>query len=317
MRMRRGRRRPPPVAITLALAAALALATGPVAPVSIAGGAVLMLAMRRLLERLGAADAARAAVLVLLLPGAVASAGTPWAAACLMALAAAIDRRHPAMLAWAGLAIGLDARAALVAPFFLALLVNRRVAWRHWPIAPLAALAAALPAWGAGVAVDPARLLAAIGDGSGAPNLWTIADALPLGMPLTGLALAAAIGAVAAYVAHFSARPIGGRALPAVALLAPLATAGLLPGMTAPCFLVADILALVLALARRDRASLGTALLVIAGSLLAAQGMAGAGAVAMIVATIRLARPLLGAAANDNAGGIRYVDLDELSAVLA
>src|SRR3569832_2314009 len=124
--------------------------------VSLVGTVALALAVRHLLIRLDAPQPDRAAALVLILPSALINAGllgqcdAIWAAPCIMALAAAVDRKHVVMLAWCGLALGIKVQALLFAPFFIALLFDRRVPLRLWPIAPLAAAATMLPAWGAG-----------------------------------------------------------------------------------------------------------------------------------------------------------------------
>lgn len=289
--------------------------------VSLAGTAALALAVRHLLIRLDAPQPTRAAALVFVLPSALINAGllaqcdAVWAAPCIMALAAAVDRKHLAMLAWCGLALGIKAQALLFAPFFIALLINRRVPLRLWPIAPLVAAATMLPAWAAGwPAWDLATVYLRQADtypalALNAPNLWQIVEALPaIGtLPLSGLALAAALGASAAYIALFSTRRLDGRGLLGPALLVPLITAGLLPHMHERYFFLADILALVMALTLRDRSSWRIAVLVQGGSLLGLSGylsglnaMAMIGAILMITATIRVARPLLRPFANDN-----------------
>ena len=311
----------PPVAVTLTVAATMSwwivpLTTASIGPV--AGMVALVMAVRHLLTRLDTPQPDRAAVLLLLLPSLLLDIGLPgptdtlWAVPCVMALAASIERRPAAMLGWLGLAIGLNAQALLVAPFFLALLINRRVRFALWPIAPLATTATMLSLWAAGHSpADLARFELGFGSGQAlafdAPNIWTILQTLPLGVPLIGLAAAAAIGATAAYVARFSAQILDNRALLHAALLAPLLTAGLLPRMHEHAFFLADILSLALALAYRDRRSWTVAILVQIGSTLALlgylSGIAGfamLGGVAMIVATLRVARPLLKRAANDN-----------------
>jgi len=284
--------------------------------------------VRALLFRLGTPQPNRAAAFVFVLPSVALNAGllgqcdAMWAAACVMALAAAIDRRHAMMLVWCGLALGFKVQALLIAPFFLALLINRRVPLRLWPIAPLTAAATMLPAWAAGwPASDLATIYFRQADtyealSLNAPNLWAIVQALPwIGtLPMMGLAFAAAIGATAAYIAWLSARALQGRALIPAALLCPLVTAGLLPRMHERYFFLADVIALVLALSMRDRASWRIAILIQAGSTLGLlsylsgiDGLGMLGGVAMIVATVRLARPLLNPAANDNPLMVRAV----------
>ncbi len=289
--------------------------------VSLFGTGVLALAVRHLLIRLDAPQPNRAAALMFILPSTIVNAGllgqfdALWAAPCIMALACAVERKHLAMLAWCGLALGITVQSLLIAPFFIALLINRQVPLRLWLVAPLVAAATMLPAWAAG---SPAGDLVSryLGQPStdaalalNAPNLWQIVEALPVigAMPLYGLALASALGATAAYIAWLSARPFHGRALLAPALLAPLVTAGLLPHMHERSFFLADVLALILALAVRDRANWQLAAMIQAGSLFALLGhlggleaMAMIGAIPMIVATAKIAQPLLHPFANDN-----------------
>ncbi|QNA84385.1 hypothetical protein G4G27_10585 [Sphingomonas sp. So64.6b] len=287
---------------------------------SLLGTAALALAARHLLRLLGVTDANRAAALVFALPtvalntGLMGQCDAMWAAPCLMALAAALRRRHVAMLAWCGLALAFKVQALLVAPFFLALLINRRVPIRLWPIMPLTTVIMMLPAWAAGW---PAADLATVylrqadtydGLALKAPNIWAILQELPLGgLPMLGLALAAAIGASVAYIARFSTQPLTDRTIVSVALLATLLTTGLLPRMHERYFFLADVLALIMALVIRDRSSVRIAVLVQAGSILGIvnyitgiNAMAIIGAFAMIAATVQLARPLLKPAANDN-----------------
>ncbi|GAA0313084.1 hypothetical protein GCM10009087_24080 [Sphingomonas oligophenolica] len=292
----------------------------------LAGTAALAFAVRHLLILLEVAQPNRAAALVLALPSVLLNAGPIgqcdafWAAPLVMALAAAISRRHASMLVWCGLALGFKVQAVLFAPFVLALLINRRVPFRLWSIAPAMFVATMLPAWAAGW---PASDLAMIylrqaveypNLSFNAPNIWAILQALPIGLPLVGVAFAVSIGATAGYIARFSAMPLQGRGLIPAALLAALVTTGLLPHMHERYFFLADVLALLLALVNRDRASWTIAILVQAGSTLAVlgylsgiAGLAMLGGVAMIVATIRLARTLLKPAANDNPLMVRAI----------
>ncbi|WCM27816.1 hypothetical protein NDN01_02470 [Sphingomonas sp. QA11] len=286
---------------------------------SIAGTVALAFAVRHLLTRFDTSRPVRTAALVFAMPSILLNAtlfgqcDALWAAPCVMGIAAALDRRHAAMLAWCGLALAFKAQAVLVAPFFLALLIKRRVPPRLWLIAPAVTIATMLPAWAAGwPAADLATIYLRQADtfqmlSFNAPNIWAILQALPLGLPLSGLACAAAIGGTAAYIARFSTQILDNKALLSAALLATLVTAGLLPRMHERYFFLADVLALALALVCRDKPSLTIAILVQAGSTLAllsylsgVAGLAALGAVAMIVATFFLARPLLNPAANDN-----------------
>jgi Gpi18-like mannosyltransferase len=286
---------------------------------SVAGTVVLALAVRHLLIRFDAPQPVRAAALVFAMPSLLLNAtllgqcDAMWAAPCIMGVAAALDRRHATMLAWFGLAVAFKAQAVLVAPFFLALLIKRKVPLWLWPIAPAVTLATMVPAWAAGwPAADLVTIYLRQADtfqllSFNAPNIWAILQALPLGLPLVGLATAAAIGGTAAYIARFSAQTLDNRALLSAALLATLVTAGLLPRMHERYFFLADVLALCLALVCRDRPSQTIAILVQAGSTLALLGYLSGltgfvtlGAAAMIVATVKLAVPLLKPAVNDN-----------------
>src|SRR3954468_9442458 len=80
---------------------------------SIAGSIGLVAAMWRLLAALGVAHPGRKAMIVFALPSVVLNAGllaqcdAMWAAASVMALTAAVKRRHAAMLTWCGFALAI------------------------------------------------------------------------------------------------------------------------------------------------------------------------------------------------------------------
>lgn len=288
--------------------------------VSMLGTLMLTLAARHLLLRLGVPSPGRKALVVALLPSVVINAGLMgqcdawWAAPLVMATAAAIDRRHAAMFAWCGLAFAIKAQAAFAAPFFLALVLARRVQLRLWALAPLTAIAALLPAVAMGW---PPRDLAMVyfrqaGHNDGlafnAPNLWSIVEPLlspSLVHPLTWLAFAAAVGATLLYLVLLTPRlaRAGADVLLAAAALAPLIVCGLLPRMHERFFFFADVIAILLALARPDARA--AALLVQAGSALALfaylsgfQGAAALGAVATIAGTFLLAGLVRGGKSN-------------------
>lgn len=229
-----------------------------------------------------------------------------------MAVAAAIERRSARMFLWCGIAAAVKAQAVFCAPFFLAMAIQQRAPWRVWLVAPAATLAMFAPAILLGwpladlltIYVRQAGFFETLS--MNAPNIWAIVQLLPLGLPLTGLANAAALGASAAYAAHFGTRPLGDRAIVAAAALAPLIVVGLLPRMHERYFYAADVLVFVWAAASGRRGDWLTAILVQLGSLLAILGYgSGAGtlvligAVAMITATWRLAGPLVARPAND------------------
>lgn len=168
-----------------------------------------------------------------------------------------------------------------------------------WPLPDLSTIAAHL------TGLDLSR---------GAPKVWSIVEAVPLGLPLTGLAWVAAFGGSAAFVAHFGTRAFTDRTLVAAAVLAPLLVAGLLPGMHERCFYAAGVLVFIWAAATGRRGDRITFSLVQLGSLLgvlaSATGigqLASAGAVATIVATWRLAKPLLASPANDDRPALRPI----------
>ena len=315
----------PPYLYLLAASTALAgtlPAVAIVKLVALLGTAALGVSVHRLLSALGAPRPARGAALAVALPSIALNAAALgqcdawWAAPCVMAVATAVERRHAAMLGWFGLAVAVKAQAAFLAPFVAALLLQRRVPLRLWPIAPAAGCLAMLPALAAGWPpgdlagiywrqADTFQLLA-----FNAPNIWMIVQMLP-GVaalpPLTALALAAAAGAAMAYVAAFSHRPLDGRHLIGAALLAVLLVAGLLPRMHERFFFLADVLALALAATARTRSFWTIAALVEAGSALGLAAfmarldvLAVAGATAMILATLLLLRGRPGASANDN-----------------
>jgi Gpi18-like mannosyltransferase len=289
---------------------------------SVVGTIALALSVRRLLVRLGAPQPNRGAALMLITPTIAINAGllgqcdAMWTAPLVMALVAMLNRRHVAMLVWCGLALGFKVQALLVAPFFVGLLINRKIPLRLWPIAPLVAAATMVPAWALGwPAGDLATIYLRQADtysalSLNAPNVWTIVQGLPVGGAfLPGLALVAAAALTAAYVMWLSVTRLAERALIWAALLAPLITAGLLPRMHERYFFMADILAIVIALTVRDRRSWRIAALIQGGSLLSLfafisgiAGFAALGAVLMILATMMVARPLLKRAANNTAG---------------
>lgn len=238
-----------------------------------------------------------------------------YVAPCIMAVTAAIERRHRAMFAWAGLALAIKAQALLGAPFLLAVVIARQVPVRLWFYAPLGFAAALAPAALAGWPVSDLLAIYARQAGTfsdiarNAPNIWMVAQALGGGAALTGLALAMAIGAAAAYAARTGATfnwltpPMQLRA----ALLAPMLMAGLLPKMHDRYFFMADILSFALAIVAPSRDTWRIQAYVQLGSvaalmayLMGVEALAVAGALPMMVATWLAARPLLLAAANDN-----------------
>lgn len=162
------------------------------------------------------------------------------------------------------------------------------------------AIVALVPAWAmARIVPEFLSVGSAVPLSDNAPNLWAIVQALPwIGdLPLAGLAMAMAIGVAAWLVAHFSANPPRGDALLSAALLVALALPGLLPQMQTHDFLLGAALSGVLAIRRR---SVVIPALVSIGYVLAVVGAAPLGALAMVAATVLVARPFLASPANDN-----------------
>lgn len=280
---------------------------------AVVGNGVLALAVRRLLLTLDSPDADRGAALVFALPtvlingGALGQADAWWAAACVTALACAVERRHVAMLAWCGVAIAFKAQAAFATPFFVALLIARRVPVWKWLTAPVATAAMMLPALIMGwPAFDLATIYLHQADSSqqlssNAPNIWMILQTLPGVdlLPLTAIAFGMTLIVTILYVWWFARRDMEGQALVAAALLAPLIIVGLLPRMHDRFFFLADVLSLTLALTWRDGKGWLIAALIQAGSVLAICAfmfriieLAMVGTVAMIIATFLLLRSL-------------------------
>lgn len=277
------------------------------------GMVVLALAFHRLLVTLGVTQRTQWAAMICVLPAVALNAlylgqcDTFPTAACVMAVAMALERRHLAMFAWSGIAIALETQAALVAPFLLALAIHRRVPIHQWFAAPAVFLVMVVPGLLAGW---PLAGLAATD--SAAPNLWSLVSAIaPAHTPqLFALSLAATLGAAGTYIAQMQVARFDRAGLVAMAALSVLLTAGLLPGMRAGDFLLANVLTLALAIARATRNALALAALVQLGSIVAIIGDTGLelpaaaiGALCMIAATWIAAKPLIAPHANDNRDG--------------
>lgn len=288
--------------------------------VSLAGTLLLAASVWRLARALRIGRPELVAAVTLLLPGVALNTALMGqcdalsTAPLVMAVAAVIERRSARMFLWCGVAAAVKVQAVFCAPFFLAMAIRHRAPWHEWLLAPLATLAMFAPAlllgWPLGDLLTIYTRQAGFFEelSRNAPNIWAIVQVLPLGLPLTGLANAAALGASAAYAAHFGTRPLTDRATVAAAALAPLIVVGLLPRMHERYFYAADVLVFVWAMASRRPRDWITAALVNAGSLLGilaygtgVEELAMAGAVAMLAATWRLAAPLLTRPANDDA----------------
>ncbi len=272
---------------------------------SLAGTLMLAASVRQLLRAMYAPHPERHALYALLLPGVLmntalmAQCDALYAAPTVMAVTAAWQHRHRSMFLWCGLAVAVKLQAILIAPFFLAIAIQRRAPLHWWLLAPLALALANLPAALAGWPIGDLAMVYFRRTtfypelSRNAPNIWAIVQALP-GLNLVATARIAniiAIVASATYLWWVLRRPLVGRRLVAAAALAPMVTAGLLPHMHERFFYAADVLIFVWAVtgAARDR---WIAALVQAGSFLGimaygngTEQLAMLGALAMLEAT--------------------------------
>ncbi|KQR83179.1 hypothetical protein [Sphingomonas sp. Leaf343] len=305
----------PPYLYVLALAAPL-LGMVPsdtiVKLVSLAGTLMLAVSVWRLLRAMDAPNPERHALYALLLPGVLmntalmAQCDALYAAPTIMAVTAAWQRRHRSMFLWCGLAVAVKLQAILIAPFFLAVAIQRRIPLQWWLLAPLALILANLPAALAGWPIGDLAMVYFKRTtfypelSRNAPNIWAIVQVLPGIDPIATarIADAVAIAASALYLWWVLRRPLLGRRLVAAAALAPMVTAGLLPHMHERFFYVADVLIFVWAITGtvRDRC---TAALVQTGSFLGimaygngTEKLAMLGALAMLEATRQTAGSL-------------------------
>ncbi|RYD63028.1 MAG: hypothetical protein EOP58_12160 [Sphingomonadales bacterium] len=315
----------PPYLYLLALAAPLkgVLSDAHVIKVvAFVGMAWLVGSIWQLLRALKTPHAWRYALCVPALPSVMLNAGllgqvdALYVAPCIMAVAAALERRHITMFAWCGVAVAFKAQAVLIAPFFLAIAIQRRIPLAQWLAAPAALLGMMVPALLAGW--PPADLATIYFRQAGtfsndiarnAPNIWSLAGMIaPDFAPrLFGLALATALGATAWFVARMQVVRFDKAGLVGMAALAALLTAGLLPRMHERYFMLADMLIIAFAIARGTRPAFALAALVQIGSFAAITGYLGLGppvvalgALCMIAATLIVARPLAIPNANDN-----------------
>ena len=280
----------PPYLYLLALVSPLASVVpkiGVIKALSVAGTVGLAFAVRRLLSVAGSDRAAEAAVWLLLVPSiAINGAGWGqcdafWSAACVMAVAAAIERRALAMMLWFGLAIAFKAQALFLAPFIAQrLIVNRAPLWL-WPVPPLVYAAAMLPAAVAGWPVADLFTIylhqAAWGPDfiGNAANPWSVVAffAPRAGMAGTWVGYVAALVAAGAYLVTWRRSDAGPCSSIALALLAALLIPFLLPKMHERFFFLADVLAFALLFARSDRRSLVLFVLVEGSSIAAIAGL--------------------------------------------
>jgi Gpi18-like mannosyltransferase len=221
------------------------------------------------------------AMLLFILPSAVinsallAQCDALWAGACVLAAASMIRGRTARALVWCGVALAFKAQSAFIAPFIIGALIGHRAPLWHWAIPPLTAAAIMVPAW---LADWPAWHLAMIYPVQSAwfeipgrlANPWmfgtVFAPQATMSYFWVGFAaVAAAFVALAALTSTSVRQP---RAMALLALLSAIALPYLFPKMLERYFFLADVLALAIAIAWRDRTVIAIAVLVQLASLL-------------------------------------------------
>lgn len=305
----------PPYLYLLAAASPLEPLVGGAATVklvSLAGLLGLAGALHHLLRSCGARLDPGAAAALFLLPSVLINVpllgqcDVFWASACLMAVSAAVRRDHVPMLLWCGVAFAFKAQAIFLAPFVLVYLLAERVPLRLWLLPVIAYAGLLLPAWLAGwPAGDLATIYLRQADSgraisADAPNLWSIAKLVGVGLEAVPIAFAATAAAALLYVALLRRWRMDAHSMLLAALLAALIMPGLLPKMHDRFFFLADSLAFALFLLAPSRrhgllvaASQGGSYLGLLAFLHGEQWLAAAGAVSMIGATWLCARDLM------------------------
>lgn len=196
-----------------------------------------------------------------------------WVALCLLSVAAAIEGRTLAMVAWCGIAFAFKAQAGFIAPFVFAVLLQRRANIVFWIIPPAIYCIAMLPAWLVGwPALDlatiyllQAKYFTTIGS---SPGLWAIGAATLPAKPTDLFLIGYAAGAIfaATYVALFCRRALSREQMVEAALFSALALPFLLPKMLERFTLLADLLALSLAFISPKRVNEMVAIAVVGAS---------------------------------------------------
>jgi Gpi18-like mannosyltransferase len=208
------------------------------------------------------------ALAVLLLPSVILNASALgqadmfWVAPCILALAAAIRRDHLWLAIWSGVAFAFKAQAVFLAPFAMLVLWRHRAPLLLWAVPPAIYVLACFPAWLAGW---PAWDLATIyfrqaqwqpddvAFVSNSASWWTWFD---LAAPDTAIrffwvGFVTAILGVVAYWHYVAADSV--RRLMIAAVLSAAGLPFLLPGMHERFFILADVLALLYAVAFPSR----------------------------------------------------------------
>jgi Gpi18-like mannosyltransferase len=244
---------------------------------SLIGAAWTVYATYRLLKELGFAWALEGALAILLLPTLVINvpvwgqADAFWLAPCLLAIAAACRARSLAMVTWAGLAFAFKAQAIFLAPFVVAVLLNRRSPWWHWLVPAGVYALAMLPAWLIGwpasdlltVYIRQAQWVPSDGMPfvSTASNPWEIFWVIDYWLAVRSywIGFLAAGIATAAYIFYFARRDLTKEGMLTAALLSATILPYLLPGMHERFFALAELTAFCWALSVRNRTAAAVA----------------------------------------------------------
>lgn len=281
----------PPYLYLMALVSPLAAVVSKISLVkslSIAGTLVLAAAVRQLLRSTGRKFSVETLLCLMLLPSVAINAvgfgqcDAIWSAACVMAVASAVCRRPLAMLIWFGVAASFKAQAIFLGPFVVLQLLRERVPLRLWPIPGLVYGVAMVPAALAGWPVDqlatvyfhqaewnPAFV-------STATNPWSLVEYWSSAQAHHWFWLGYAAAAVAGigYALGFRRRGQGDAAdMILLALLSACILPFLLPKMHERFFFLADVLAFVLVVVRRDWRSMLILAFVQCASMLAIGGV--------------------------------------------
>ena len=261
---------------------------------SVGGGCWTAFAASRVLQAVGRPRVL--ALIVLALPSVILNtsllgqADTFWVAPCLLAMAAAIERRFVAVGVWAGLGFAFKMQAAVLSPFLIYLFVRRSAPIKAWLAAPVAFSVAWAPAlimgwplsylatiylyqfqWAGGISSayvgrsNVTTLVSFLGNGA---SIWT-----PLGYLARDAAFsmrwwvgapALALG-LAAYWRRMPKAPNTQQMLLAAALCS-IGVPFVLPGMLDRFFILGELLTLLLALCYPTRGTIVAASVMVLAS---------------------------------------------------
>lgn len=255
---------------------------------SLLGMVALGIAAHGLLRAAGDRRSTEGAFWLLLLPtivinaAALGQADAFWTAACVMAVACAIERRALAMLIWFGLAVSFKAQAIFLAPFIGQRLLQQKITPLLWPVPLLMYFLAMAPAALAGWPISDLLTVylrqaqwnpTFIGN---AANPWSLVQyvAPQVGLAWLWIGDAAAVAAAVLLIAGFRRRAeTDAQWLLNLALLSALVIPFLLPKMHERFFFLGDVLSFLLAWMTRDRRLIAVAVLVQCGLLAALAGL--------------------------------------------